>query len=79
MIAKLRLLCALLREPDIIIPTTPTILMNSKSTLSMVLNPVIEAKTRHIEIDYHYVHGFVAPLDIHIQFIPFGDQNSVGL
>ena len=35
--------------------TTTTIYTDSQSTLAVVRNPVFHARTKHIEVHYHYV------------------------
>lgn len=68
--AELRWFCYLLRELGIRLPEAPRILTDSKFALFMVNNPVVQAKTRHIDIDYHYVREFVASKRISISHIP---------
>ncbi|KAM2315364.1 hypothetical protein ACFX1S_028273 [Malus domestica] len=53
--AEIRWFCYLFRELGIPLRTPPCIFVDNVSTLHMAANPVFHARTRHIEIDYHFV------------------------
>jgi hypothetical protein len=37
-------------------------------------NPIFHVHTKHVEVDYHFVHDQVTKNDIQIRFIPSKDQ-----
>lgn len=67
--AELRWFCQLLRELGVQLPRPPLILSDIKSALFMVNNPVVQARTRHMEIDYHYVREFIANKSLRVQHV----------
>jgi hypothetical protein len=44
----------------------------------MLANPVFHACTKHVEVDYHFVHERVANKLLDIQFISTKDQIANG-
>ena len=49
----------------------PTILFcDNKSALYMTINPVFHARSKHIEIDYHFVREKVAIRALITRYIP---------
>lgn len=46
----------LLKELKISLQTVPTIWCDNVSTISLASNPVFHARTKHIELDYHFIH-----------------------
>ena len=43
-------------------------------TLSLSSNPLFHARTKHIEIDYHFVREKVINKDLAVSFVPSEDQ-----
>ena len=61
---------------DLQIPTTyaPIIWCDNLGATYLSANPVFHARTKHIEIDYHFVRDRVAKKEIQIRFISSKDQ-----
>ncbi|KAL6321989.1 hypothetical protein AAG906_035908 [Vitis piasezkii] len=61
-----QLLCDL-RLP---LPSPPKILCDNRSALFMVVNPVTRSRSKHIAIDYHFVHELIANGSLKVAFTP---------
>ena len=52
----------------------PVIWCDNLSAIELAHNPVFHSRTKHIEIDIHYVRNKVLAGDLNIQFIPSEEQ-----
>jgi hypothetical protein len=52
----------------------PIIWCDNLSAISLASNPVFHARTKHVEIDYHFVRECVIRGDLKFQYIPIEDQ-----
>ena len=66
--AELYWLRMLLRDFGIFLPHPPLLWCDNVSALAIASNPVLHARTKHIEVDYHFVHEKV------LKFISTHDQ-----
>ena len=67
-------LCMLFKELHITLNVPPILWCDNHSALALASNPVYHAQTKHIEVDYHFVHEKVLNKDIHIKFISTHNQ-----
>jgi len=72
--AELFWLRMLLCELQIPLPIAPVVWCDNVSALALASNPVYHARTKHIEVDYHFVREKVLNKDISISFISIADQ-----
>ena len=64
----------LFKELKIFLYTPPVLRCENVSALALASNPVFNACTKHIEVDYHFVREKVLNKDIIIKFISTQDQ-----
>jgi hypothetical protein len=72
--AELFLLCMLFKELHIPLNVPPVLWCDNLNALALASNPVFHARTKHIEVDFHFVREKVLNKDIHIKFISTHDQ-----
>ena len=53
---------------------TPTLWCDNVSTLALASNPMFHARTKHIEIDFHFIREKVATKSLLVQYISTKDQ-----
>ncbi|GJS91360.1 retrovirus-related pol polyprotein from transposon TNT 1-94 [Tanacetum coccineum] len=75
-VAELTWLQALLNELGIRSSLTPILWCNSLGATYLSANPIFHARTKHVEIDYHFVREKVAQGDLRVQHISTHDQIS---
>ena len=64
----------LLCDFGIFLNSPPIICCDNLSAISLASNPVFHARTKHVEIDYHFVRECVIRGDLKVQYIPIEDQ-----
>ena len=72
--AELYWLRMLLRDFGIFLPQPPLLWCDNVSALAIASNPVFHARTKHIEVDCHFVHEKVLRCDSLVKFISTHDQ-----
>ena len=72
--AELTWLTYILSDLRISLPSSPTLYCDNISALYMTINPVFHARSKHIELDYHFVRERVALGLLVTQHIPSTNQ-----
>ncbi|KAM0001405.1 putative RNA-directed DNA polymerase [Helianthus debilis subsp. tardiflorus] len=73
-VAELTWLEALLTELGILTNSTPTLWCDNLGATYLSANPVFKARTKHVEVDFHFVREKVAQGKLKVQFINTNDQ-----
>ena len=73
-VAELTWLQALLHELGIRSSSTPILWCDNLGATYLSANPIFHARTKHVEIDYHFVREKVAQGDLRVQHISTHDQ-----
>ncbi|XP_042939352.1 uncharacterized mitochondrial protein AtMg00810-like [Carya illinoinensis] len=72
--AELTCISFLLRDLGVTLPSAPILFCDNLSALHMTANLVFHARSKHIEIDYHFVPERVALGLLHTRHIPASSQ-----
>ncbi|XP_060963442.1 uncharacterized mitochondrial protein AtMg00810-like [Cannabis sativa] len=65
---------SLLKEIKFPLPTVPITWCDNLSASALASNPVYHARTKHIELDIHYVRDKVLNKTLEIRYVPSADQ-----
>uniref|UniRef100_A0A2N9GJ92 Reverse transcriptase Ty1/copia-type domain-containing protein n=1 Tax=Fagus sylvatica TaxID=28930 RepID=A0A2N9GJ92_FAGSY len=72
--AELTWLTYLLHDLGISLSTPPVLFCDNTSALHMTVNPVFHARTKHIELDFHFVREKVAAGALTTRYVPSQSQ-----
>ncbi|XP_028091834.1 uncharacterized protein LOC114292119 [Camellia sinensis] len=72
--AELSWLQMLLIEFSILHSTSSTLSCDNLSSMSLATNPVFHSRSKHIEVDCHFVHERVASNKLLLKYVPSADQ-----
>ena len=64
----------LLKDLGVFLHTPPILWCDNISVLTLASNPVFHARTKHIEVDYHFVREKVLRCDLLLKFVASHDQ-----
>jgi hypothetical protein len=65
---------SLLHELHALPSQAPTLWCDNLGTISFASNPMFYARTKHIELDFHFVWEKIANRQLQVRFICFADQ-----
>ncbi|XP_057779651.1 uncharacterized mitochondrial protein AtMg00810-like [Salvia miltiorrhiza] len=65
---------SLIHELGFSISHTPVLWCDNQSTAAIASNPVLHARTKHIEIDTHFVRDKVLNKELDVRYVPSEDQ-----
>ncbi len=72
--AELAWIRQVLCDLGIVLPHAPTMWCDNTSAIALASNPVFHSRTKHIEVDYHFVRERVVRGDLSLLFISTDDQ-----
>ena len=64
----------LLKDLHVPLVSPPTLWCDNVGVLALASNSVFHARTKHIKVDYHFIHENVVNKDMVIRFISIDDQ-----
>ncbi|XP_021831397.1 uncharacterized protein LOC110771407 [Prunus avium] len=67
-------LVSLLKELGLTLSTPPVLWCDNLGATYLSANPIFHARTKHVEIDYHFVRDQVSAGRLHVKFISTKDQ-----
>ena len=67
--ADISWICKLLVDVGLQLPCPPKIWCDNISAISLAKNPIFHARTKHVEIDYHYIREKVLSKAVSVHFI----------
>ena len=73
-VVELAWLCTLFKELKLFLPHVPILWCDNNSAIALTSNPVFHSRTKHIEVDYHYVRGCVLRSTLGVKFISSRDN-----
>jgi len=74
--AELYWLRMLFRELQVPLPAPPRIWCDNMGAIALASNPIYHARTKHVEVDYHFIREKVLHKDLTISYISTHDQRA---
>ena len=73
-IVELSLLHQVLKDLGVFLSIPPKLWCDNVSALAIASNPIFHARTKHVEVDYHFVGEHVLCMDLQVKYIATRDQ-----
>ena len=64
----------MLKDLGIFLSDPPILWCDNVSALAIASNPVFHARTKHIEVDFHFIRERVVRKDLQVKFVSTMDQ-----
>jgi hypothetical protein len=74
--AEIQWIQSLFKELGVFLATPPTLWCDNLGATYLTANPMFHARTKHIEIDFHFVRDKVASKNLVVHFISTKDQKA---
>lgn len=58
------------------LPAPPVLWVDNQGAAALAANPVFHARSKHIEIDLHFVRDQLLAGDLSVRYVPFVDQTA---
>ncbi|KAM2633068.1 hypothetical protein EV1_023727 [Malus domestica] len=72
--AEITWICKIFRDIGFPLSKVPVVWCDNVSAISLSSNPVFHARTKHVEIDYHYIRELVLSHLLHVKYVPTQHQ-----
>lgn len=74
--AELLWIKTLLRDIGIFLANAPVLWCDNLSAIYLTASLIFHARTKHVEVDFHFVHERVARKELGVRFISSEDQTA---
>uniref|UniRef100_A0A803QF80 Uncharacterized protein n=1 Tax=Cannabis sativa TaxID=3483 RepID=A0A803QF80_CANSA len=71
---ELKWIRSLLQELQVSVHQIPVIWVDNQKALALAANPVFHARSKHIEIDLHFVRDQILDNQLAVRYVPSVDQ-----
>lgn len=69
-------LCQLLQDLHVPLDSIPVVFCDNMSAIALASNPIFHARTKHIEVDYHFIREKVLSKQVDVQHVSSASQTA---